>query len=371
MPYLLRWMSTGLPLALVVLGPGCTRPNPGFGADTDGGTGTGETGDTVDTQDADSDSISTTMTSSASMTTTSDSTSDTSVDTGDMNVCGDGVRAEDEECDDGDENADDRNCTTMCRHNKCGDGLPGPGQPCDDGNGDDTDACSNDCVPILCGNQMVDRDQGEECDFSAPAGDVACTPACTVNICHDGYHLGDEDCDDGNTNDDDECVDECKVASCGDGYLWMGMEACDDDNFDDTDACVACNLADCGDGYVFEGTEDCDPMAEDSYACSSNGFFAGEGACTPNCNLDLSSCTNCGDGEVNDENEECDTEKGAVLSCVNTDGWQGEGSLLCESCQLQPMGECCQTVGQPCDPFEGEDTCCGQCSEMTSLCVNG
>lgn len=358
-------MSTGLPLALAVLGPACTRVNPGFGDGTDAASGTGESGDT---QDDESVSASTTMTTSATTSaSTTDDPSDGSSDSGGETMeCGNGTREGEEQCDDGEDNGDTRNCTSMCRHNKCGDGLPGPGQPCDDGNDVDDDACSNACVPETCGNMM--HDEGEECDPTAPSGDVLCTPVCQINTCHDGHHLGDEKCDDGNTDDDDACVDECEVATCGDSHIQAVVEECDDGNTANDDECVACVPAQCNDGFVHVGMEGCDPAADSSFACASNGFFGGEGVCTDDCEIDLSSCTNCGNGLLDpDDGEECDFGGEEVLACGEA-GWQGDGNVFCaDDCQATPMGECCLPDDAPCIPAPNS-LCCGQCNQETALC---
>jgi cysteine-rich repeat protein len=362
-------MSSAIPLVLAMLGSACTRPNPGFGAETDAESGTG---DTADTQDVDSDSVGTTMTSSAS--TSASSTDPSGVDSSESGgdaVCGNGVREDDEECDKGEETDDSRACTSTCRHSRCGDGLVGPGEGCDDQNDVDDDDCSNACIARSCGNGVVDEDMDEPCDPSAPIGGVLCTPACTINECHDGYQLGIEDCDDGNTDDTDGCVADCKIASCGDTFVHEGVEVCDDGNDENTDACVQCLEASCGDGFVHAGDEQCDPEAESSFACASNGFFAGEGNCTSECEIDLSSCTNCGDGQP-DEGEACDFgEDDIVIVCPEGNVWVGEGSLGCNECQFAPEGECCMLAGQPCNPDAPTDPCCGQCNDKTSICQGG
>lgn len=359
----LVWRSNKAALGLLVLAA-CTRANPGFGDDTGSGSG-----DSSDTNDDDSVSASTTMTTSAS--TTADPT-DTDSETGEDAYCGDAHVDEGEECDKGeDENDDMRACTSQCRQNVCGDGLRGPGQPCDDGNDIDDDACSNDCIPDTCGNGKVDEGV-EECDQTAPSADLLCTPACQINVCHDGFQLGEEKCDDGNLDNDDACVDECAEATCNDGHVHNGVEACDDGNTDENDACIACAIATCGDGFVQIDVETCDIEAEESFGCQPNGFFAGEGSCTKSCDIDLSNCTNCGDGIVQ-EGEECDFGGEGPIACGDDgDPWQGEGSVECtDQCQFIVMGDCCAGLGQPCDPLASNDLCCGQCNENTSLCEAG
>ena len=65
-------------------------------------------------------------------------------------MCGDGVKAALEQCDDGDANADaaDR-CRTNCRFATCGDGVVDTVEACDDGNQDDRDDCNGLCEVVV------------------------------------------------------------------------------------------------------------------------------------------------------------------------------------------------------------------------------
>jgi len=58
--------------------------------------------------------------------------------------CGDGVRDEFEECDDGN-NAPDDGCSATCRIEYCGNGLREGDEQCDDGNNAQGDGCTPDC----------------------------------------------------------------------------------------------------------------------------------------------------------------------------------------------------------------------------------
>ena len=56
--------------------------------------------------------------------------------------CGDGVVDEGEQCDLGDQNSDNGQCTSNCMVASCGDGLVYEGvEECDDGNPSNTDEC--------------------------------------------------------------------------------------------------------------------------------------------------------------------------------------------------------------------------------------
>jgi cysteine-rich repeat protein len=76
-------------------------------------------------------------------------------------ACGNGMLDPDEECDDGNANADSAGCKSDCTVNVCGDGAVGPGEACDDGNATDFDGCSS------------------TCEIQAPS-DLPDTPYCTA-----------------------------------------------------------------------------------------------------------------------------------------------------------------------------------------------
>jgi hypothetical protein len=104
--------------------------------------------------------------------------------------------------------------------------------------------------------------------------------------------LAGEVCDDGNMDNSDDCTTMCLAAACGDGFLQMGEE-CDGDDF---------------------GGE----------TCMTQGFNAGDIACTMDCALDLGDCSNspCPGG-------------GAFVS---NKCWYA--SMVCETTQVK-----CQSVG--------------------------
>lgn len=65
--------------------------------------------------------------------------------------CGDGIKQEDEECDDGNE-IDFDSCTNECLDAACGDGIINfDDEECDDGNIDNNDGCDDGC-DLECGN---------------------------------------------------------------------------------------------------------------------------------------------------------------------------------------------------------------------------
>ncbi|MFO0595291.1 MAG: DUF4215 domain-containing protein [Myxococcaceae bacterium] len=269
-------------------------------------------------------------------------------------VCGDGILAAGETCDDG--NTDDGDaclstcdparcgdgvvwrgrelcdgpfpadagitCTADCTVTSCGDGKVQPPELCDDGNRDDQDACSTRCLPAVCGDGLVQRGV-EACDDGNASNDDECVTGCRLARCGDGFvHQGVEACDDGNSIETDDCLTGCIAARCGDGLVHQGVEQCDDANADEGDACLSsCAAARCGDGFVQRGVEACDDgNADDSDACvqgcvparCGDGFVqAGVEACDDGNSIDLDGCTNrctlpvCGDG-VKAGSEQCD-----------------------------------------------------------------
>ncbi|MEM7137552.1 MAG: hypothetical protein AAF500_13280 [Myxococcota bacterium] len=165
----------------------------------------------------------------------------------------------------------------------CGDGyqtaLPSR-EPCDDGDGDDTNACNNqcrfnpgfgpcasveDCAPapgIVCGGVTL------LCQFD-DGGDAPCTESnqafvCASRVCDESRGvcvacLEDLDCAAGDRCEDNACI----LATCGDGVV-DAAEACDngDDNGLPPESCAAdCAFnvgADCVDDGDCTGDATCD-----------------------------------------------------------------------------------------------------------------
>lgn len=175
--------------------------------------------------------------------------------------CGDGVKTDDEECDDGNEALGD-DCSPACRRTPatCGDGeVNHADEECDDGNRINDDACANSCTRNVCGNARVDV--AEECDDGNGVDDDLCSNGCTLNRCRNGRLDPGEECDDGNRIDDDGCTNACIAVVCGDGVVYEGIEECDDGNTLDGDACSStCKAIVCGNNRI-DGQEACDGTA--------------------------------------------------------------------------------------------------------------
>lgn len=180
-------------------------------------------------------------------------------------VCGDGVLASIEVCDDGNTSSGDGcagDCQTVergyhcvvpgmrCTPN-CGDGEVKGGETCDDGNRAPGDGCSRFCLtepgwdcgaggcvrrastdggwevqpPVLyCGDELVSG--AEECDWGLANGavDSPCSVDCTYLFCGDGMVTGREQCDLGRRNGtaygEGECTAACTPSHfCGDGMV--------------------------------------------------------------------------------------------------------------------------------------------------------
>jgi fibro-slime domain-containing protein len=247
----------------------------------------------------------------------------------------------------------------------CGDGVLAAGEVCDDGNRNDGDGCSADCalvdpdyacpVPgrdcvrvVTCGNGRIEGHEtcddrntlaGDGCDarcereegWRCPSAGAACSAA----ACGDGFVAGFEDCDDGgrcNGASGGACrADaECVAAGDGDACLPRGGDGCDAEcELEEGFVCrapgAACERTACGDRIV-EGTEECD----------DGNLEIGDG-CTPFCRREPS-CTGgvcvavCGDEAVFAP-EECD------------DGNVRDGDGCSASCRIEP-GYACEELAE-------------------------
>ena len=266
-----------------------------------------------------------------------------------VSVCGDGVVADNEQCDDGNVGSGD-GCSSTCRQEAghycagqpsvcatdCGDGIVAGLEQCDDGNELNEDGCSSACW----------REPGFGCEG---------TPSGCVTVCGDGVVAGVEACDDGNTRGGDGCSSTCApeggftcngepsvcLTTCGDGIV-AGAELCDDADTDGGDGCSATCMPEsgytctgspstcvttCGDGIV-AGDEQCDDDDTDSGdGCSAS--------CVPEsgytCSGSPSACvTSCGDGVVTGD-EQCDDGDvdggdGCSAGCLPESGYMCSGS---------------------------------------------
>jgi cysteine-rich repeat protein len=244
--------------------------------------------------------------------------------TGAPAVCGDGMQAAAELCDDGELNGLYAPCGPLCLPNYCGDGLLGPSETCDDGNTFDGDTCRSDCTPARCGDLIVQ--DGETCDDGNSDENDGCTSRCGPPGCGDGVVSEGEGCDLGPANaDTGHCTTTCQPRSCGDGFVQPG-EACDPPMGD----CGAdCRWTTCGDGMAQAG-EQCEGVSD---------------TCT-----DFCTAPQCGDGFVS-VGEGCD------------DGNRQDGDDCDASCQVSICGDGIVASDERCDDKDPElgDGCTPEC----------
>lgn len=179
------------------------------------------------------------------------------------------------------------------------------------------------CVPILCGNDVIDP--GEDCD---PPNGTTCLPGCVAPVCGNGILQFGETCDDGNTAGGDNCPADCTLV-CGDGTL-ESPEVCDDGNTVGGDLCNAtCSAVTpiCG-----------DTVLTPPEACDDGNTVDGDG-CESDCTLPGAPDPTCGDDVVTAP-EECDrgmTNANGSATCSN-DCNETVASDACVACETGDDG---------------------------------
>ncbi|MBX7147805.1 DUF4215 domain-containing protein [bacterium] len=110
--------------------------------------------------------------------------------------------------DEGFPDADGDHIGDACDAPDCGNGIKEEPEDCDDGNDDNTDECLNNCtfpvpvIPNICGDGVVGDE--EECD-----GTASCKEDCTLIVCGNSVVETGEECDDGNKLNGDGCSSTC------------------------------------------------------------------------------------------------------------------------------------------------------------------
>jgi len=338
-------------------------------------------------------------------------------------ACGNGKRAQSEECDDGN-NLPGDGCSGYCKIEEgwhctneldktsvctstCGDGIRVGTEECDDGNTNNGDGCSSTCKI--------------ETGYTCPTQGQPCEP-----ICGDGKLIGSEKCDDGNTENGDGCSNKCQVESgwtcrqradgrsecmkpgCGNGQVsWE--EDCDDGNTVDGDGCSSkCKLEDptnkttfecvldpknwttkckeikCGNGKITADEECDDGNTNDGDGCDSkcklekNRGFDCEHDEPTKCRLLLNVC---GTG-YKDYGEECDDGNlingdGCSDHCTVEDDWycevkRGAGQLKWSECRRIVCGDGLTDPPEQCDDGNTQDGdgCSSKCqAELGYNCL--
>lgn len=141
-------------------------------------------------------------------------------------LCGDGIVAGDEVCDDGEDGGKYGFCKADCSglDERCGDAevQESEGEVCDEGMNftsydfDGTnEGCAPGCMlPARCGDEVVDIAFGEQCDDGNDEDGDGCESNCTFRTqCGDGTvdKADGETCDDGNRDNGDGCSQFCTV----------------------------------------------------------------------------------------------------------------------------------------------------------------
>jgi len=135
-----------------------------------------------------------------------------------FSVCGDGKTngTSGEDCDD---IGDSISCDADCTYWACGDDFINTvaGEDCDDGG--ESPTCNMDCSISFCGDGISNSTAGETCDTAGPSMscDTDCSsPECGDGVFNPA---ADETCDDGNGNNTDACTDLCVPPSCEDSIV--------------------------------------------------------------------------------------------------------------------------------------------------------
>ena len=311
-------------------------------------------------------------------------------------ACGDGVRTPDEGCDDGQNPPlDGDGCSSLCEVEAgwrcstsgcatiCGDGLMAGVEECDDQGRISGDGCSAACTEepfhsssnepsvcvstIECGNASVEP--GEICD---PPGTDGCLPGCESfspdvgggSTCGNSVIEAGEVCDPPMVGAG--CTLGCVVEDgwscprqgvcfelpvCGDGILHATLgEECDDGNGAANDGCTSCVVDDSWSCYGLEPSLCVQEICGNGVRTPSEECDDGNGATNDGCTgclvqdgwacpiPDQSCLARCGDGL-----------KVGIEGC--DDGNKASGDGCSAGCTVEP-GFVCPTVDDPCIPSE-------------------
>ncbi len=341
-----------------------------------------------------------------------------------VQICGNSKLDEGEACDDGNLNDKD-GCSSDCTRVEqgwkcetagkscellCGNGELDEGEACDDGNRGGKDGCSEECKiedhyrcpepgkacqPMSCGNNIVEKENGESCDDGVLNVEYGFEGMCST-VCQPSHYCGDglfdgvdrdngEECDAGHDTGDvyDGCTAECKrKIFCGDGIIQPDHEQCDDGNDVANDGCTQCIIdenwicktengkstcteIECGNRVLNAANgETCDDgNRKNGDGCSSSCQVETGAVCVQN-NDGLSVCTlTCGDGHIDAETgETCDdgnreSGDGCSANCILESGYTCDE----KACFAKACGDGIIAGSEQCD--DGNDKSGDGCSK--------
>jgi hypothetical protein len=239
------------------------------------------------------------------------------------------------------------------------------------------------CRASRCGDGIVDRRNGEQCE---PPGAGLCDASCRVIVCGNGVLDPGEECEPPGTP---TCSPFCRAKNCGDGVVDPATESCEPPNTPSCDA-QCYRIFACGDGVVDASHgEECEPPGQATCDAScqfvhicGNGVIErgeecdGQAGCSERCRLLRGGCCafggGCSGGGADDDFEfywnvakPCALLGGAMSAgaCEPADPCPGPG----------PLGGCLvgQCVDRPIDPLplccqEPNGTCRDTIATMTS-----
>jgi fibro-slime domain-containing protein len=212
-----------------------------------------------------------------------------------------------------------------------------------------------------CGDGILQKDLGEDCDDNNRIGGDGCSGICKVEPnwkcdtpgqpceslvkCGNGIRQTGEGCDDGNNASGDGCDGKCNPES---GYYCVPA-----DTADPTSKSVCKKLASCGDGHITAG-ENCDLGAGNGPGTGCNNCQTEDGwVCRPG--VGCKHLSVCGNSKVED-GEQCD------------DGNKDPDDGCSANCQIEASYYKCPTPGALCT----DTSVCGNgILEKTEQCDDG
>ena len=137
--------------------------------------------------------------------------------------CGNGVKENAEQCDDGNKVNGD-GCDANCTASACGNGVEAGAEACDDGNVANGDGCRADCTVEKCGDGK--KDPQEQCDDGNTSPGDCCSATCTFEASGSACATDDDVCTDDVCNGAGACAHPANTASCDDENACTEHDTC-------------------------------------------------------------------------------------------------------------------------------------------------